>query len=133
MTTNKSNARRLDSDGQTIDVSTQNNTGAAAHGAFDPDACPAEEWHELRGFQRDLLKALSSLGSVKGLAVKERLETFYDGEINHGRLYPNLDELVEKGLVEKGTTDGRTNAYRLTDRGQTVLQERDQLLQGGKP
>jgi len=38
-------------------------------------------------------------------------------EIHHGRLYPNLDTLVEKGLVEKGEKDRRTNVYTLTRRG----------------
>jgi hypothetical protein len=132
MTNKDSNARLLESDGQTTDASTQNDANAATQGTLDPDACPIKEWHDLRAFQRDLLKALARLGSVKGLAVKERLETCYGGEINHGRLYPNLDDLTEQGLVAKGTIDDRTNAYQLTDWGQTVLEERDQLLQGGQ-
>ena len=34
-----------------------------------------------------------------GLAIKEEIKDYYEGEIYHGRLYPNLDTLVEKGLV----------------------------------
>lgn len=59
-----------------------------------------------------------------GLAVKDDLEKHYSGEINHGRLYPNLDTLVEKGLVEKSTIDKRTNGYEITDRGRRELEAR---------
>jgi len=31
-----------------------------------------------------------------GLAVKDELDDYYEQEINHGRLYPNLDDLVDK-------------------------------------
>ncbi|ELZ20434.1 PadR family transcriptional regulator [Natrinema limicola JCM 13563] len=34
-----------------------------------------------------------------GLAIKRELEDYYGTEVNHGRLYPNLDELVDLGLV----------------------------------
>ena len=44
--------------------------------------------------------------------------------MNHGRLYPNLDTLVTKGLVEKGTIDRRSNSYTLTERGERMLKER---------
>jgi DNA-binding PadR family transcriptional regulator len=46
-----------------------------------------------------------------------RAEAYYEPGINHGRLYPNLDTLVEKGLIEKGERDRRTNFYRTTRRG----------------
>ena len=46
--------------------------------------------------------------------------------MNHGRLYPNLDELVEKGLVEKGQKDRRTNVYHLTQRGDRELSARQE-------
>ena len=39
-----------------------------------------------------------------------------------GRLYPNLDTLVEKGLVKKGEKDHRTNVYTVTKCGQRVLE-----------
>jgi PadR family transcriptional regulator PadR len=59
-----------------------------------------------------------------GLAIKEELEQYYESEVHHGRLYPNLDELVEKGLVEKGQKDRRTNVYSLTERGSRELTAR---------
>ncbi len=60
-----------------------------------------------------------------GLAIKEELEEYYGTEIQHGRLYPNLDTLVEKGLVEKGEIDKRTNSYNVTNRGDRELKARE--------
>lgn len=77
--------------------------------------------HDLTGFQRDLLYALAGLDRPKGLDIKDVLDEYYGQSINHGRLYPNLDQLVEKGLVEKGRHDDRTNAYTLTRRGRREL------------
>lgn len=80
--------------------------------------------HDLTGFQRDLLYVIADLGSPKGLAIMGELEAYYETEINHGRLYPNLDQLVEKGLIEKGKIDDRTNSYSLTQRGIRELEAR---------
>jgi len=80
--------------------------------------------HDLTGFQRDLLYVIADLDEPKGLAIKDELEQYYGTEINHGRLYPNLDSLVEKGLVEKGQIDDRTNSYTLTGRGKREIEAR---------
>jgi PadR family transcriptional regulator PadR len=80
--------------------------------------------YDLTGFQRDLLYTIAGLGEPHGLAVKDELENYYDKEIHHGRLYPNLDTLVEKGLAEKGEKDRRTNVYTITRRGQRELEAR---------
>lgn len=80
--------------------------------------------HDLTGFQRDILYVLGGLESPKGLAIKDELDRYYSSDINHGRLYPNLDALVEKGLVEKGRIDDRTNSYSLTGRGRRELEAR---------
>jgi DNA-binding PadR family transcriptional regulator len=80
--------------------------------------------HDLTGFQRDLLYVTVGLERPHGLAIKEELENYYENEINHGRLYPNLDALVEKGLLEKGELDKRTNYYTLTQRGRRELAAR---------
>lgn len=80
--------------------------------------------HDLTGFQRDLLYVISGLEEPYGLAIKEQLEEYYGHEVNHGRLYPNLDSLVEDGLVEKGELDKRTNSYTLTDSGYEALETR---------
>lgn len=78
----------------------------------------------LSGFQRDLLYVISGMDRPSGQDVKEELEKYYEEEINHGRLYPNLDTLVNKGLVEKGQLDRRTNYYDLSEEGGAVLQRR---------
>lgn len=80
--------------------------------------------YDLTGFQRDLLYVIAGSDDPHGLAVKDELEDYYEKEIHHGRLYPNLDTLVEKGLVEKGQRDRRTNYYAVTSRGQRELDAR---------
>jgi len=80
--------------------------------------------HDLTGFQRDLLYVIAGADEPHGLAIKEELEDYYESEIHHGRLYPNLDTLVDKGLVEKGEKDQRTNYYTLTRRGRRELDAR---------
>ena len=80
--------------------------------------------YDLTGFQRDLLYVIAGKEKPHGLAIKDELEDYYEGEIHHGRLYPNLDTLVEKGLVEKGELDRRTNYYSLTRRGQREIDAR---------
>ena len=80
--------------------------------------------YDLTGFQRDMLYAIAGQDEPKGLAIKDELEGYYESEIHHGRLYPNLDELVEKRLVEKGERDKRTNYYNLTQRGRREIDAR---------
>jgi PadR family transcriptional regulator PadR len=80
--------------------------------------------HDLTGFQRDLLYVVAGKDAPHGLAIKDELEEHYEKEIHHGRLYPNLDTLVEKGLVEKGQRDLRTNTYSITNRGHRELEAR---------
>lgn len=85
---------------------------------------PRQTAPELTAFQRDLLFVIASVGPAKGTTVKGTLEDYYEGEINHGRLYPNLDTLVDSGLITKGQRDKRTNEYDLTARGESVLANR---------
>ena len=79
---------------------------------------------DLTGFQRDLLYTIAGDDGQHGLAIKDRIETYYEAEINHGRLYPNLDALAEKGLIEKSQRDQRTNEYDLTARGAREIEAR---------
>ena len=80
--------------------------------------------YDLTGFQRDCLYVIAGNEGPKGVAIKDELDRYYETAVNHGRLYPNLDSLVEMGLVEKGKLDDRTNAYSLTDRGRRELEAR---------
>ena len=79
---------------------------------------------DLSAFQRDILYVVAGVSVPYGLAIKRGLEAYYDGEVNHGRLYPNLDELVQAGLLEKSELDKRTNRYGLTEHGRAVIESR---------
>jgi DNA-binding PadR family transcriptional regulator len=80
--------------------------------------------NDLTGFQRDVLYVIAGLDDPHGLAIKDELEDYYASEINHGQLYPNLDTLIEKGLVEKSQKDHRTNEYSLAHKGTREIAER---------
>ena len=79
---------------------------------------------DLTGFQRDLVYVIAGAERPSGQEVKEEVEQYYGSEINHGRLYPNLDTLVNKELVEKGQLDRRTNYYAINDTGEELIEER---------
>jgi DNA-binding PadR family transcriptional regulator len=57
--------------------------------------------YDLTGFQRDCLYIIAGLDSPHGLAVKTELEDYCEGEIHHGRLYPNLDTLLTRDSSKK--------------------------------
>lgn len=78
---------------------------------------------ELTAFQRDLLYVTAGLRRPSGQDIKMELEQKID-EITHGRLYPNLDTLVELGYLTQGQIDRRTNYYEPTERAKKALRER---------
>ena len=80
--------------------------------------------HDLTGFQRDLLYVIAGADQPSGQEVKTEIEQYYSSDINHGRLYPNLDTLVNKELVEKGQLDRRTNYYAISDAGRRQIEDR---------
>ncbi len=84
---------------------------------------------DLTGFQRDLLFVLSGMGTPSGSELMSEVEQSQDRPVLHGRLYSNLDELVEAGYIEKGELDGRTNYYALTDEGYEKLRARHEWEQ----
>ena len=88
-------------------------------------------WYDLLGFQRDLLLVAAEVEGEelpKGLTLMHRLEDRYSGAINHGRLDSNLNDLEEMDLIETESVDGRTNAYRVTDRGRELLAGRRDVI-----
>jgi PadR family transcriptional regulator PadR len=117
---------------------TERNTAGAQSARDDRDAPDSEEPSDsdnavpaapdLTGFQRDLLAVLVARtdadAETPGQRIKDDLESRGYAGINHGRLYPNLDDLTESGLVEKetGAYDERTNAYRPTERGRELIE-----------
>lgn len=75
---------------------------------------------ELTSFQRDILYVASGLDEPSGQMIRAELESDHD-EITHGRLYPNLDTLVERGYLDKGRLDQRTNLYAVSEHGKREL------------
>ena len=91
-----------------------------------------ESFSDLSTFQQEALLAIAKLEGANtasyGLAIKRQLEDVYNSDVNHGRLYPNLDDLVTDGLVEKTALDKRTNEYTLTEHGEQFLcEQRDRV------
>jgi len=78
---------------------------------------------ELTGFQRDLLYVIAGSDRPSGQTIRREMEKHVDN-VNHGRLYPNLDALVEYSLIEKGTQDQRTNYYELAESGEELIERR---------
>ncbi len=119
----ESDTRGQKSDPTDSSSSTENDTNRNA-AATSPHAT------DLTAFQRDILAILADEARY-GLAIKEALQEYMGEEVNHGRLYPNLDELVDDGLVEKSELDKRTNLYELTTDGAHVLRNHVQWLARG--
>jgi DNA-binding PadR family transcriptional regulator len=92
----------------------------AVDGGVDTQA-DIQTIHQLTGFQRDLLYCIVGLDRPSGQSIRETLEEQTGREITHGRLYPNLDTLVNRGLVSKGEIDRRTNYYAISDAGTDAL------------
>lgn len=76
---------------------------------------------ELSAFQRDLLRMVHALNDPSGRDIEVALDDQYIVRVHHGRLYSNLDDLVDRGLVEKGEQNKRTNWYGLTDQGEAFV------------
>lgn len=87
------------------------------------------EMFELTGFQRDLLVVASGLEKPSGQEIKDHIEDATGTQVKHGRLYPNLDTLVERGFLEKGQLDRRTNYYQITEKGSLAIQEQVEWMQ----
>jgi DNA-binding PadR family transcriptional regulator len=105
--------------------------------------CPVTETHRtpiahgdriasLPAFARDLLWAIDRRGPSKGVALKSEIERYYAQPQNHGRVYPNLDRLIDDGLVAKVARDKRTNEYALTELGEEVLDGRRAWIDGNE-
>ena len=85
---------------------------------------------ELTAFQYTLLQAADDLVEPSGQDIRRYVDAgpFHPSPMNHGRLYPNLETIVEAGLVEKGEHDRRTNYYEITDDGKAALETRASYL-----
>lgn len=72
-----------------------------------------------------MLCLIYQLEPTEGVTLQNALEELYPEEINHGRLYPSLDRMVESGLISKQTkeSDKRRKEYTPTGRGEWVAEE----------
>jgi DNA-binding PadR family transcriptional regulator len=111
-------------------MSSESTAGEARNETDEPYA--NKRLANLSAFQRDILWVLSHHGALKGLAIKSRLQDYYCEDINHGQLYPNLDDLVERDLVDKGQKDQRTNEYTLTADAKQALSRRRTWTEAGE-
>lgn len=85
---------------------------------------------DLTAFQIDMLVVIESIGTTHGLGLKTAMSSAY-GSLPSGRIYTNLDQLREKGLVTKTEIDGRTNAYELSDLGERELDGFREWIENG--
>lgn len=88
---------------------------------------------ELTRFEVECLIAVAQNPMERGLVVRDALAEVYGEQINHGRLYPNLDALAERGLLVKHSQhqDNRSNAYEITTDGIKRLEELEARIEGG--
>ena len=91
------------------------------------DTCSMETMDpkELTAFQRDLLRVVAESGPCSGTTIRDEIQRKYSSEINHGRLYPNLDKLSDDGYIVKREEepDRRTNTYHLSGKGISTLRD----------
>ena len=102
----------------TDDESTTNNRwrcGAGAGAGAEADG--GVRWFDLTGFERDLLVEIYQMEQPSGQAIRDRMEAEHGEDVTTTRLYSNLDDLVDHGLLDKGEQDQRTNSYEVTNDG----------------
>ena len=106
----------------TDDESTTNNLCHSGAGA-GAEADGGVRWSDLNGSKRDLLVEIYQLDQPSGQDIRRRMEAEHDEEVTHGRLYSNLNDLVDVGLLDKGELDLRTNYYQITKDGQRLVED----------
>lgn len=105
---------------------TDGGTSTVSNGG-SPDRFP-----ELVGFHRDILLVLARSQPTNGQGLLADLSTLRDEKIYGSRLYRNLGELVDAGLVDKEEfpDDDRAHEFQLSANGQHALREHAQRLEG---
>lgn len=79
---------------------------------------------DLTALQRDILFAVSGLDSPNGQEIRRELAETQGRNVLSGHIYLSLEQLVDDGLVAKAASDGRSNAYALTDCGESWVRDR---------
>jgi DNA-binding MarR family transcriptional regulator len=86
----------------------------------------------LTRFQIEQLATVARLSTTNtvasGAAIQGVLTNYLDEKIHPPRIYQNLDDLVEVGVLTRSQHDGRTDEYELTEAGDNLLLDRIQWL-----
>jgi DNA-binding PadR family transcriptional regulator len=81
-------------------------------------------YDSLTTVQQELLQVVADAGPLTGPALRDAFHR------SDNVVYQNLPALVEGNLVESRGVDGRTNEYRLTERGRQVLRDHAAAVAG---
>ncbi len=82
---------------------------------------------------RDVLWALAHGAPVAETVLRRSLEEYYGRPLDPDDVRPVLAELVDRELVEERSRDGRTDEYRLTERGERALSRRQAWIDRDGP
>jgi len=101
----------------TDDVSNNNrrHSGVEADGGV--------RWFDLNSSKRDLLVEIYQMDQPSGQDIRGRMKAEHNEDVDHGRLYPNLNDLVDLGLLDKGEQNLRSNYYQITNDGQRLVED----------
>ena len=102
----------------TDDVSNTNNR---CHCGVEADG--GVRWFDLTGFQRDILVEIYQMDQPSGQAIRGRIEAEHGEDVTSTRLYSNLNDLVDYGLLDKGEQNHRTNYYQITNDGRRLVED----------
>ena len=102
----------------TDDVSNTNNR---RHCAAEADG--GVRWFDLNNSKRDLLVEIYQMDQPSGQDIRGRMKAEHNEDVDHGRLYPNLNDLVDLGLLDKGEQNLRSNYYQITNDGQRLVED----------
>jgi len=89
--------------------------------------------HIIRNLLDIQLLRIIQAQSTWGYKIKKQVETDFNIKLRHGALYPTLNNLEKKGLLEskKQQKDGRQRkVYTITENGKIYLQTYYSILQG---
>ena len=79
--------------------------------------------NEFTTLRYDVLAVLAE-ESRKGTAVKPVIDGIYQKDKSLPQIYNALNWLADRGLVDIGKLDARTNLYEITDDGRSVIEQR---------
>lgn len=82
---------------------------------------------KVTSFQRDLLYVISGLEEATPESISAELSDYYNGSIPQGRFDPNVEAIVELGLVNREYKDDESRTepvFELSENGKEELKER---------